>query len=430
MTHIRTIQEVEKVLARYIPLSRTITGRDITLGRMKILMDAISNPQRSLRIIHVAGTSGKTSTAYYIAALLSQAGYRTGVTVSPHVDSVTERLQINLVPLGESEFGAELEELLGLIPPEIEPTYFELLIALAYWYFAKVGVDYAVVETGMGGLQDGTNVADNPDKLCIITDIGYDHMHILGSSLSEIAEQKAGIIHARNNVLMYRQPDVVIGVVQDRCRVVGAELHFHNQAELEEEFKYPELLDTLPDFQKRNFLLAHQAYIALMERDNLKQLENVDIKAAIKTDVPGRMDKRVIGGKTIIQDGAHNEQKMEALVGSYLKEFGKTKATVLLSLKQGKEHENVLPLLLPITDTLIICGFSSIQDTPLNSIDPARLSEAAKKVGFKNVVLADDANDAYDRLMSTMDKVGIITGSFYLIGILRHNHKELHDAKS
>jgi dihydrofolate synthase/folylpolyglutamate synthase len=259
MQSITTLAEAEKVLAQYIPLSRKVTGKDITLARMGPLMNLLGNPQHKLTIIHIAGTSGKTSTTYYISALLIASGKKVGTTISPYIDTITERFQINLSPLEESEFALYLSTFLDIIDKaQLKPTYFELLIAFAYWYFVQVGVDYAVIETGLGGLQDSTNIADNPNKICVITDIGYDHMEILGHTIQEIAKQKAGIIHPHNVALMYHQSDAVIGEFQDWCGNVGAELHFHNQEELEERFIAPTVLGGLPLFQRRNFLLAFE----------------------------------------------------------------------------------------------------------------------------------------------------------------------------
>jgi dihydrofolate synthase / folylpolyglutamate synthase len=143
--NIENLNQAERILAGYIPLVKKITGKDITLERMKPLMQALGNPQNNLKIIHIAGTSGKTSTAYYLANLLKIAGKKVGLTVSPHLDSITERVQIDLEPLGETEFCQAFGEFIDIIKPvEPEPTYFELLMAFAYWYFAKTGVDYVL----------------------------------------------------------------------------------------------------------------------------------------------------------------------------------------------------------------------------------------------------------------------------------------------
>ena len=424
MASIRTFDDIEETLSVYVPLSSQIIGRDITLGRMRPLMEALGNPQQRLKIVHIAGTSGKTSTAYYIASLLNKAGLKTGLTVSPHVDSVAERIQINLSPLNETEFAKALSEFLEIIKKAgIEPTYFELLVGLAYWYFEKINVDYAVIETGMGGLHDGTNIADNPDKLCLITDIGLDHMHVLGHTVPEIARQKAGIIHANNHVLMNRQPEEIMAVFEDWANNHSAKLTVTNEAA--EEFTDSHNFQALPEFQRRNWILAYQAFSYLQKRDKLPELSQESIDASMQAHVPGRMDRVKIGGKTIIMDGAHNEQKTEALVKSFMGLFPDLKVPVLLGLKEGKEFKAVLPKLSSIASELIITEFQSRQDLPVKSITASQLKEAAEQAGFENVIAESDQDKAFEYFLSKINSVGLITGSFYLLGQLRDKHKEL-----
>lgn len=425
---LKTLAEAESELRKYIPLSREVTGRNITLKRMRPLMAAIGNPENKLRVIHIAGTSGKTSTTYYIAALLTAAGKKTGMTVSPHIDSVTERIQINMKPIKEALFCEGLSEFLNMIKEaKLEPTYFELLIGFAYWYFVNSGVDYAVVETGLGGLGDGTNVAARKDKLCVITDIGLDHINILGKSLPEIAAQKAGIIHEGNEVLMYDQGQDIQKVFESRCRKENTHLHVFVESELRELLPINAGINAIPGFQQRNWLLAYVAYQFLETRDEIKPLSTVAIKETMKLQVPARMDKRNVNGKTIIMDGAHNQQKMEAFVTSFRSQYPGVRATVMLSMKEGKEYKEVLPLLQPISEKLIICGFSLVQDTPLHSSDAEALAAAARDSGIEQVIVERDPESAYRLLLAETGSVGIITGSFYLIGELRRVNKELQN---
>lgn len=422
MKELRTISDIENALAPYIPLASEITGKDITLDRMRPLMAVLGNPEEKLKIIHIAGTSGKTSTTYYIASMLTAAGLKTGMTVSPHIDSIAERVQINMQPVSAKEFGNALEEFLDIMKKaKLEPTYFEILIAFVYWYFVKAGVDYAVVETGLGGLQDSTNVAERADKICVITDIGYDHMHVLGNTLPEIAAQKAGIIHASNNVYMYEQSPEIMEVVKGRCTQQGAQLHIVETSYQNE----TGALKDLPDFQQRNWHLAHEVYGAVQRRDGLPELSEDKLTETLTLQVPARMDVRALNGKTLIMDGAHNGQKMQAFLGSYKNRWGGQKAAVLLSLKSSKDYQEVLPQLVGVADTLIITTFSFSQDRPLHGIDPDELANAAAKHNFTQIIAEPDQAKAYELLLSQPEGVLIITGSFYLIGQLRHNHEEL-----
>ena len=260
MPRLHNFNEVNEALRPYVQLVHSNLGKDTALERIAPLMAAAGNPHEKLKIIHLAGTSGKTSTAYYTAALLRAAGKNVGLTVSPHVDSVAERVQLNGKPLTEAEFCSRLSEFLAIVETlDIKPTYFELLYSFSFWVFAAQQVDYAVVETGMGGLYDPTNIATREDKVCIITDIGFDHMHVLGHTLPEIAAQKAGIIHRHNAVFRYRQADEVNAVIADRAARLDADLHML-AAEALAELYAGGFSEAMADFQRHNWLLAYAAF--------------------------------------------------------------------------------------------------------------------------------------------------------------------------
>lgn len=422
MASLKTSDDVEDILARYIPRPEEKIGKDSTVERMKLLMAAVGNPECKLAIIHIAGTSGKTSTAYYIAKMLHLSGQQVGLTVSPHIDDVTERIQINLTPLPKTEFKTALLEFIGLIEQvDIKPTYFELLVAFAYWYFAKSGVDYAVVETGIGGMYDSTNIASNPDKLCVITDIGRDHMHLLGDTLPEIARQKAGIIHSGNTALMLAQHESVMRVVKDWCQQHGAELVVLGKQQLE-----TAEMSGLPEFQRRNWTLACAAYEWLSNRDGLPVLTEAELNQSAQIAIPARMNSVQLGGTTIIMDGAHNEQKMRAFVASFKKQYPGKRVPVLLSLKLGKAADSVLPILLPITSRLILTAYRQEQGLPMPPHDTGLLTKVAYDAGFQNVMIEPDSDRAFELLRQVAGDLAVITGSFYLIGQLRQSHAELH----
>lgn len=415
MTQIRNFAEAETVLARYIPQVRELLGKDITLARMMPLMKLLGNPEKRLKIVHVAGTSGKTSTCYYIANLLGKSGKKVGLTVSPHIDSIAERVQINGQPISETEFCDGLSEFLEIIKnADPTPTYFELLIAFAYWYFAKVGVDYAVIETGLGGLHDATNLPVGPDKICVITDIGIDHTHVLGNTLREIAGQKAGIIHSGNRIFMYQQSPVV-EIFENQATEKHAILNVLSNVEEQG----GDAWNQLPQYQKRNWYLAKKVYDHITASDSLPSLSQQQIESSMQTQIIGRMDTKQVGDKTVIMDGAHNEQKIQAFVSSFQKLYPTQKAAILLSLKEGKEYEAVLPLLKPICSQLIITTFDTMKDLPLHSIDPNILATAATNAGFTNIQIISNTKDAYTELLQTSDALLLVTGSFYLISVVR-----------
>lgn len=427
MTRISTFDEVQDILTRHVPITKDITGKDITLDRMKPLMAALGNPHERLQIMHVAGTSGKTSTCYYLAALLAKTGRKVGLTVSPHIDSVTERVQINMQPLSEQTFAAAFSEYYQVVmDAELVPTYFELLVGFAYWYFDKTRVDVAVIETGLGGLHDGTNIANNPNKVCIITDIGLDHMHVLGNTVEQIAAQKAGIIHAGNPVYAYQQASEIMEVIETHCQEVGAQLHIQNELTLQAQAPHV----PLADFQLRNWLLAYVVFRDLQEAIDLPKVSKEEIVQTARMTVPSRMDKVTIGDKTIIMDGAHNEQKMQAFVESFLRSYPDARIPVLLSLKLGKELLAVLPLVKQIASSLIITEYEFTQDMPVPAINAHELAAAAQKLEINEVSVITDPEEAYNEFMSRISDAGVITGSFYLIAQLRQLHKELIHGKN
>lgn len=416
---ISTINEAEAALLPYVPLVAQLTGKDTTLKRIKPLMQQLGNPQDRLRIIHIAGTSGKTSTAYYMAACLNASNLSTGLTVSPHVDSITERVQINGKPMSNEAFCQELGIFLDLVKRSgIVPSYFELLYAFALWVFEKYQVDYAVVETGMGGLFDATNVADRPDKVCIITDIGFDHMHILGYTLPEIARQKIGIAHKGNIIFMYKQSDEIMNEVHEWVDRQGAILKIVPDPEVLSEKHV--LSQNMPNFQKRNWLLAQYVYAYLAVRDHSGYLTSQALLKTQSIRIPGRMDIQTIHKKRVIMDGAHNAQKMRAFVTSYKQLFPSSKADILIALKDGKNYQEVIPIIASIASRIIVTNFITSQDLPARSIDPDKIA-ALIKSDYRaiSVECIPNLSEAYHELLNSSENHAIITGSFYLISQIR-----------
>jgi dihydrofolate synthase / folylpolyglutamate synthase len=420
MLEITTIADANAALLPYVPLVAQLTGQNTTLDRIGPLMALLGNPQNSTRVVHIAGTSGKTSTAYYVAALLLATGKKVGLTVSPHVDSVTERVQLDGVPLPDATFCSYLGEFLQLVEDSgIRPSYFELLYAFSFWVFQREGVDYAVVETGLGGLYDATNVATRTDKLCIITDIGYDHMHILGHTLAEITAQKIGIVHDKNPVIMYHQTTEVSGVVETWVMKHRAELHA--TLESDERQKYgDEFVADMPAYQQRNWLLAYAAYRFLQARDSLPELSPEQLAITQAIQVPGRMDIRQVADKTIVMDGAHNGQKMFTFLESFRARYPDAKPAVLIALKQGKEPADVAPLLASFAARIIVTAFDTSQDLPALSINPEELAGIFRQAGATKVSFAPNHHTAYQQLLAAPEKTCIITGSFYLLSQIRH----------
>ncbi len=221
---IRTLDEANAALMPYAAHSPHQNHRDFGLQQVREFMAVLGDPQDTLRIVHIAGNERQNLDGLLHGGAACGRRQKNGLTVSPHVDGVNERVQINGAALPEAVFGQELAEFLGIIRhANIYPSYFVLLYAFAMWVFARRGVEYAVVETGIGGLHDATNVSTASDKVCIITDIGFDHQNILGDTLEKIAAQKAGIIHEGNSVFMYKQGSEVMAAIRHRVSKYQAE---------------------------------------------------------------------------------------------------------------------------------------------------------------------------------------------------------------
>ncbi|HEV2402577.1 MAG TPA: Mur ligase family protein [Candidatus Saccharimonadales bacterium] len=384
-----------------------------SLDRIRSLMAYLHNPQDSLRVLHIAGTSGKSSTAYFVAALLKASGAFTGLSVSPHIFEVNERLQLDLIPLAEHDFCSALGEFMDKVDKScLQPSYFELLVALAYETFSARKVDYAVMEVGLGGLLDGTNVVTRQDKVCLITDIGLDHTRVLGKTIAQIARQKAGIIQPGNQVFMHRQAAEVMDVVHETCQAQAATLHIIDTDSI------TGMKTSIPDFQQRNLSLAAAAVSYVLHRDRDQQLTAEAIQTAAGTPIPGRMSIFMRGRQTIIVDGAHNEQKMGALVRSLQAAYPNQQISALLAVVNGPDErwQQTLDILLPHIDSAIVTSFYQETDDRIkSSADPDTVGDYLKAHTKIAVTVVPELGEAYQLLMEQPESVLLITGSLYFL---------------
>lgn len=407
------MQAAEAELSKFVPLVSQLPGEQMTLIRIRPLMKLLGDPQDQLKVVHVAGTSGKTSTSYYISAMLTQAGRKTGLTVSPHIDTVRERVQINQEPISEQQFCKYLAEFLDTVQElDVKPTYFELLYAFAIWVFAQEKAEYAVVETGMGGLYDATNVVTNSSKVCVITDIGLDHMHILGNTVELIALQKAGIIHHGNQVFMLEQSSKLNKLIKDVC--ISKEAHY---SQISEQDMPPGI--AIHGYQKRNFLLAYNTYKYLINRDKLRNLTGKELTAVSNQKITGRMETYKLNNRQITFDGAHNLQKLEAFIDSYKSLYPKVKPIIVFALKEQKELDEFVNSLTKLSPKLIITTFKTTQDLPVKSLRPNASHINDLNANNINIQLMLDQQDVITYIANSNDEDFVITGSFYLISQLK-----------
>lgn len=406
------IVNFDQAVQRLIQVSSRVekTGGDRSPEHMRRLMKYLGDPQDKLKIIHVAGTSGKTSTSYFIAALLHESGKNVGLTISPHIHSLNERVQINLQPLPEKQFCEELSAFLDAVEQsQIAANYFELLTAYAYWQFARHGVDYAVVETGVGGLLDPTNVAQLLSKLCVITDIGLAHQELLGETLPEIAAQKAGIIQLDNQAVIRLQSAEIMAPIRQRAAQKQAELHIIGEEEL------PHIFDFLPLYQRRNFAFATEVFEVLAERDSIARLGDGALLRAARVHIPGRMEIYRIGDKAVVIDAAHNPQKLKTLATSLEHHFPGQQIAGLVALKSG-DTEKMEPITQAFTEMfshIIATGYGQPGPVPY-SVDPDIVAALCKIHGKHEVEVCTTATHAWNQLLHRPEPVLVITGSIYL----------------
>lgn len=410
MFQFANLKEAEQALEPFLPARLNRVA--YTTEHIAQFMDYLGNPQDLPRAIHIAGTSGKTSTAYYSAALLTAAGKKTGLLVSPHLEKITERVQINMQPLSDRQFCDELAIFLDYVQKSgITLSYAELLYGFAFWEFARQGVEYIVVEVGLGGLLDATNVIHRPDKICVITDIGLDHTKALGGTIENIAEHKAGIILRGNAVFTYKQDMPVIKVIQDTVRQKQADLHTIDETT-------DEVVEPLPLFQQHNFGLAEAAVSFALERRDGTRLSQKMLHAAATTAIPGRMEVREIPGHTVVLDGAHNPQKLHALRLSMKKLFPNEPIAALVGFsgKGDRSLEEMLVELQPLVTMVII---TELHDDAFHMSRPAAdIAAVCDRLGIKYSI-AEDQLTGVSFLLERPEKVMLVTGSLYLIGQLR-----------
>lgn len=414
--------DVREALELYAPLPRAVRTPD-KHETMHALLELLGNPQEKFRVIHIAGTSGKTSTAYYVAAILTAAGKKTGLTVSPHVQEVNERVQLDMLPLNEAQYCdyfAVFLETVALLPHR--PTYFELLTAFAFWVFAKMKVEYAVVEVGIGGLLDATNVIKRHDKICVITDIGFDHTETLGKTLVEITAQKAGIIQPSNTVFMYDQGEEIMSVIREVAEQQQAELHEVWSLSVHE------LPQNIPLIQRRNWYLAWSLCRDLLQKNSNIQLSEDTLAETSRTHIPGRLEIFQHGKKIILVDGAHNPQKLHALRESIAEEFSGESIAVVFALARSKKNRLVASVqeLINLADYVFITRYDTGGRLGRQSTDPTKIAEYCHMEDFESWDIIDDPKKAFKLALKRPEEIIVVTGSFYLIDALK---AELYGSK-
>ncbi|MET8255142.1 folylpolyglutamate synthase/dihydrofolate synthase family protein [Micromonospora sp. NPDC005197] len=412
--------------------ARGFTRMVFELDRIESLLDLLGSPQRAYPAIHLTGTNGKTSTARMIDSLLRAFGLHTGRYTSPHLETVRERISLDGEPVSEERFAAvyrEIKPLAELVDARSdEPlTYFDMTTALAFATFADAPVDIAVVEVGLGGAEDATNVIQA--GVCVITPIGLDHTEWLGDTLQDIALAKAGIIHPGATVIAAAQEEEAARPLLDRCAEVGATI-----AREGAEFGvlgravavggqvlslqglggiYDDIFIPLHGaHQAQNAAVALAAVEAFLGAGSRRQLDVDAVREAFaSTSSPGRLE-RVRNAPTILLDGAHNPHGMAATVTALQEEFAFSKLVAVVGVLADKDAEALLELLEPVVDQVVVTRNSSPRAMPT-----AELAALAEEVfGEERVESAEELPDAIELAVALAEED--VPGELSGVGVL------------
>ena len=403
---------------------RGSSGGDHTLKNIRKVMEVFDNPQDKIKVIHVAGTNGKGSTAKMMAKALSKK-VKCGIFTSPYMVKINEEISINGTDISDEDFC----RLIDRVRPVAEKfdqegfhiTYFEFLTAMVYLYFYEKNVDVAVIEVGLGGSLDSTNIIKSP-LASVICSISLDHMNVLGSTIQEIAANKAGIIKKNCPVFVYPQTEIeAFNVIKAKASKEDVELlelkktdiKIKNVTNVGNIFDYKSYKDI-----KTTLRGKHQIYnagLAVMVLDYFKEdfnLSSEDIKSGIfETYNPGRLDLVSTNPKVLL-DGSHNKESIDALLES-LENFDYDRLIVGFSILKDKDHKDIIRKIASLSDKFII---THIDDNP-RAMDVKDIEKEAVEFA-SDIVIIEDNKDAYKYSIKEARDTDLVLwcGSLYLVG--------------
>jgi len=403
------LKNIDKILDELY--SYSMFGIKLGLENIKNICKGLGNPERNYRVIHIAGTNGKGSTATTVERGLIEAGYRVGKFTSPHIVRFNERIQLNGHEIPDEKICEYFLKIKKILERDgIRSTFFEVTTAMMFLYFADEKIDYLVLETGMGGRFDATNVVDS--EIAVITNISLDHVGFLGNDIYTIAREKAGIIKKSSKVIIGDSQEGLIRAVTDE------KAEFVDVLEKYSERKYR--LDTsdyiteievggitykfslFGNYQVNNFLCAYEVLRTLGVSEETIQ------RAAAKVVWPGRFE---VAGRDplLILDGAHNVDAATRLKENINLSYGTDETVAIVSILEDKDIEGVLREIRGFADTIIL--------TSLKDFKRGLSGEELKKYSgdFKKVVVKEDIDEAYKSAAELRRKAMVVCGSFYLL---------------
>jgi dihydrofolate synthase/folylpolyglutamate synthase len=392
-------------------LDLELFGMRFGLDRMHKLMTVLGMPQRRFASIHVVGSNGKSSTVRMIAAILERHGLRTGTYTSPHLRSFAERIEVGETPISDADFAAAVTRVARAAElvdrtaaPDDRVTQFEALTAAAYHELARRGVEVAVIEAGLGGRYDATNVI--PSKVQAITSVGLEHTRWLGPTLTDIAEEKLDVVRRHATLVAAPLPAEAEAVVE---RVV-AERHARLVRPEPEQAPADLPLRARGGFQRRNFALARaaaHAFLGELDEDKVRD-------AAASVEVPGRL-QLVADRPLTFHDGAHNPAGAQALAEALPEVVGERPLVAVVGVLDDKDAAAMLGALVPLCHGLVFTRPSNPRALP-----PATLESLAARLDGPPAESVADPHAAVERAreLAGPDGAVIVTGSIYLIADL------------
>lgn len=432
MRRIASYAEAETYL--FDTIDETVSRRtSYKLDRMRALLSELGDPHRAYPTIHVGGTSGKGSTATMIAGALHAAGKRTGLHTKPHLGAMTERARIDGASIPPERFAVLLDEMLPAIARAAaqhgRPTYYETLLALAFKYFADEHVDVAVIEVGLGGRLDGTNVI--LPVVAAITSVGYDHTDVLGETIEAIALEKAGIAKPRVPLVLAPMPAAALQVIERYASGVGAPIvHVAQVVRVEREQMEERGAQMLSVFTPRGSYRLRLAVAGAFQRTNaataiavLEQLADElrprpeEIVAALNDiAIPGRMEL-VWTSPMVVFDVAHNAEKAESLVASLREWFPNRRVHYVVAIGESKDARRIVEILGTVNSTFTFTSFTARGRA---AIRPQHLATLAESLGGWGRAITDPIEAlTVARRMAAIDDVVVVTGSTFVVAGLR-----------
>jgi len=385
---------------------------NLSLNNIKSLLKKLNNPEKSLKIIHVAGTNGKGSVCAMLSSILKEAGYKVGMYTSPHLKDFRERFLINNKRISKTELVKYFKKVKPLITNQ---TFFEVITAMAFLYFKDKKVDYLILEVGMGGRLDATNVTT--PLVSVITNIGLEHKEYLGETIEEIAYEKAGIIK-KNTPIITGAKGAALKVIKKIAKKNNSKLYI-NRNPIKE---FP--LKLKGDFQLENASITLETIRVLNQYYNLKinkksikngllntiwhgRLEYIESSKGTSMSQKSSISKDI--EKNILVDCAHNLDAIKALK----KELNKIKKNykniyLIIGMLKDKDHKNILKELTPLADKIIL-----VKPKISRALDPKILAKYIKKP-----IIIKDTKKAlkYTKKTAKKDDLILITGSIYVVG--------------